>query len=98
MSDRFRGEKDPQATLDYTIDWSAWLATGDTISSSSFAVESPAGDASPVSVTQQSALSAQATVWLTGGTAGNQYRVINTITTTQGRTDQRTLTITVKQK
>ena len=32
--------QDPSAVLDYTVDWSAWLPTSDTIASATWAVES----------------------------------------------------------
>lgn len=81
--------KDPNATLDYGFDWSEWLATGDTISSSDWTV--------PAGLTEVSAsnTTTTATVFLSGGTAGSSYDVVNRITTANGRTDDRTITIRV---
>lgn len=80
--------KDPSGTLDYSIDWTDWLGT-DTISSSSWTV--PSG----LEVGTALAGTAVATVWLSGGTAGNSYYVTNTIVTAAGRSDQRSLIIKV---
>ena len=37
-------------------------------------------------------------LYLSGGTAGEDYRVINTITTEEGRIDERTIEIRVRQR
>ena len=84
-------EKDPSAVLDYTIDWSTWLGS-DTISTSSWTVESGITKDSDNNTTTT------ATIWLSGGTAGTDYTVTNTIVTAGGRTDQRSLLIAVRQR
>ena len=84
--------KDPDATLDYSIDWTNWLE-GDTISTSTWTVPvgltEPRPDVNDGSVT---------TVWLAGGTVGEVYSVLNRISTVAGRTDDRTLTFTIEEK
>lgn len=84
--------KDPDANLDYSVDWSDWLATGDTIASSVWTV--------PTGLTEGADNEALgiATVYLSGGTAGSDYAVANKITTTAGRIDERTITIMVRQR
>ena len=37
-------DKDTEAALDYLISWSQWLPSGDTISTSSWSIESISGD------------------------------------------------------
>ncbi len=89
MGSRFA--KDPDAALDYQIDWSIWLDS-DTISSSSWVAEDGItidGDTNTATAT---------TIWLSGGTLGVQYLVTNRITTTGGRTDDRSITIVVVEK
>jgi len=83
--------KDPSAVLDYTVDWSDWLDT-DTIATSEWTV--------PSGITKDSDTNTDttATVWLSGGTAGENYSVTNTITTAGGRTDQRTIHIQVRER
>ena len=83
--------KDPNAILDYSIDWTEWLST-DTISNVSWTV--PAGITSP----SASNTTKIATVWLSGGTAGQSYDLLCRITTAGGRTDDRTITITVRNR
>lgn len=81
--------KDPDAILDYTLDWSAWLdaAGGDTILTSAWTL--PVGIAS---VGDTKSLT-QTTIWLSGGTAGTGYAILNRITTVGGRTEDRTMQI-----
>lgn len=80
-------QKDPAAILDYEIDWSAWLANGEVITASSFTAD--AG----LTIVSTANGDKAATVWLSGGVAGVKYRVGNTVTTSQGRTDERSITI-----
>lgn len=87
--------KDPDAVLDYTIDWTAWLPANDTITASTYTVNSDANDA--VVVDDTSHANHTTTVWLSGGKVGERYTVTNHITTTQGRQDDRSLTITIKE-
>jgi len=89
-------EKDPNAKLPFSVDWSAWLtAEGDTGASAAWTV--PAGltkEATPA----ESLVAGKATVWLSGGTAGSMYEVACRLTTTAGRIDDRTLRILVKHR
>lgn len=80
--------KDPDATLDYMIDWTRWLGN-DTIQSSEWFV--PDG----LTKTQEAAGDRTATVWLAGGTVGNTYAVTNRITTFGGRVQDQTIRIDV---
>lgn len=83
--------KDPNAVVDYTIDWSSWLADGDTILVSEWIV--------PAGITQDSETNTNltTTIWLSDGTAGQSYALTNRITTSQGRTQDKTITIRVKE-
>ena len=83
--------KDPDASLDYELDWTLWLE-GDTINSSSWAV--PTG----ITIDSDSFTNQTATVWLSGGTLHQKYEAVNRIITAGGRTDDRTITIRIKQK
>lgn len=84
--------KDPNALLDYTVDWSDWLTGGDSISVSAWVV--PAG----LTNDHDSSTSTDATVWLSGGTIGLNYRVTNRITTALGLIDERSFTVAVKDQ
>ena len=83
--------KDPDAVLDYTIDWSAWL-DGDPISTSEWAVTTGITADSDTNDTDS------ATIWLSGGTAGSSYAATNSIVTAAGREDDRTIYIVVLEK
>ncbi len=82
---------DPQAVLDYSIDWSQWLGD-DTIISSSWSV--PDG----LTVVGQGYNQSSAVVWLSGGVAGRQYVVTNRIETAGGRRDERSITLRVLER
>jgi len=82
--------KDPDDVLDYLWDWTEWLANeNDTISSSTFTVETGLTKNSSTNTTTT------ATVWLSGGTAGQEYDVTNRIVTTGGRTKDETRRVVV---
>lgn len=83
--------KDPQAKLDYTVDWAAWLGT-DTIAASAWTI-----DTGLTKVTD-TRTSTTATVWLMGGTTGAVYRATCQITTANGRIDERSILIVVAQR
>ena len=88
--------KDPDETLDYTIDWSDRMAAGDTISTCVWTV--PAG----LTKTTQSISNAEpvwrTTAWLSGGTIGTTYEVLAHITTAAGRIMDQTVKLKIKAK
>ncbi len=83
--------KDPDATLDYGVNWSAWLGQ-DVITASTWIV--PDG----LTMASNSHDPVKTTVWLSGGTDGQKYEVTNRITTAGGRVDDRTIELTLKNK
>jgi hypothetical protein len=90
-------EKDPAALLDYSIDWGAastlggpWLQTGETVSAHVWTV--PAG----IIKDHQADANTISTLWLSGGTAGTSYTVTCKVTTSAGRTDERSFVVVVK--
>lgn len=91
--------KDPDSTLDYSVDWGEWLVEGDTLTNSTWTIQTISGDASPMTQTTSAVQSSgKATVWLTAGTAGNNYRITNTIETAAGLTDERYFRIFVRDR
>lgn len=83
----------PGATLDFSVDWTDWLANNETISSHDWTV--------PAALTENSASESGGicTVWLTASASvGTVCTVYNTITTNQGRTDIRSLVITIRNR
>jgi len=90
-------DKDPSAVLDYQIDWTDWLAltppgTADTISTSTWTV--PTG----ITKASDSKTTVKTTVWVSGGTAGQQYELVNRIVTVAGRTAERTIVIWCREE
>jgi len=90
----FNTVKDPNATLDYTIDWTAWLGT-DSISDSSWSIDIKGSLSLTDGGVEQGV---KAVVWLSGGKVGTTYNVVNRITTTAGRVDERTIVVLVQDQ
>ena len=100
--------KDPSAVLDYAFDWTGWLAAGETITSHTVTV--PTGLTLDSSMVSDFVIAAEVPedevtipnslviAWISGGTAGTTYRVECLITTSAGRTDERSLWITVQER
>lgn len=88
--------KDPEATLDYGIDWGeGYLQEGESLSASSWSIFPGSG----LTIDSEPPFGAsQATVFVTGGTVGHIYQLTNRIVTDQGRTDERSLTIRIKNR
>lgn len=85
--------KAPAAVLDYALSWVPWLTSGDAVASATWTAPSGITIAS----SPAPSLSANvATVWLSGGTNGVSYDIQCAVTTTGGRTDERTIRIYVE--
>ena len=84
--------KDPSAVLDWMFDWSDWLASGETITDHTITIDT--------GITNDSSTedAGKVTVWLSGGTAGENYKVACLIVTSAGRTDERTIWIKVTNR
>ncbi len=84
--------KDPDAVLDYGHEWA--LEPDETLTASVWAA--PAGISLDSDTFQPSG--GRTTVWLSGGEEGAVYRLVNRITTSQGRTDEKTLRVWVRDE
>jgi hypothetical protein len=84
--------KDPSAVLDYVFDWTEWLATGETITDHTITADTG------ITVDSSTESDGKVIVWLSGGTAGINYKVACLITTSAGRTDERTIWIKVVER
>ena len=82
-------QKDPNAVLDYQVDWSAWLGLNETIVTSSWTTQ--------LGITNDSTSHAGsvATIWLSGGTLGKEYLVSNRIVTSAGRQEVRSFRVAI---
>ena len=83
---------DTESVLDYSTSWASWLSDGETITS--YVVTVPAG----LTKASDSEDAGVVTAWISGGTAGENYRVEYKITTSAGRTDERSITISVRER
>lgn len=83
--------KDPNATLDYSLEWAEWLGE-DTLTGAEWIA--------PEDLTVESSnfTNTLATVWLSGGTLQEKYTVTCRITTAGGRVDDRSISIQIKEK
>lgn len=84
--------KDPNATLDYVLDLSAWLKLG----ADTLATASAAGTG--VSVVSCDVVGKTVLVWVSGGTVGQPGSVRIRFTTTKNRVDDRTLFFKIKER
>jgi len=86
-----RFDKDPDAVLSYTMDWSKWLGS-DTISTSTWVLEDG------ITKDSDSNTTTAATITLSSGTKGTNYTVTNRITTAGGLTEDRSWIFRVKER
>lgn len=97
-------KKDPDAVLDYKFDYKPmtngtggrtdWLGASETITSHTITAD----PGITVGVNTITDSSTSVTVWLSGGSAGSSYDVTCQISTSDGRTDDRTITIAVEER
>ena len=80
-------KKDPDAVLDWIFDWNDWLSEAETITTVEFIVDPG------ITIDTETQTTKTATVWLSGGTEGQVYRVTCRITSSEGRTDDRSFTL-----
>ena len=91
--------KDPNAVLDYTFDWTDWLASADepddTIASVVFAI---AGSTATVGTVVNNGTTA--TAWVSGGAVGETAALSCKITTVNApaRVDERTVFIKIRER
>ncbi len=91
MSNEVSFEHSVGGNLDYSFDWLSrgWLAAGETISTSVWAIT---GSSDAVLSNDQN-IAGVTSVFVKLSTAHNVYRLINTITTSAGRIDSRTIVL-----
>jgi hypothetical protein len=82
-------DKNPSDVLDLSIDWTDWL-DGDTLTGSTW-------DDGGLTVVTSSYTATESTVRVSGGADGSEYWLENTITTSAGRTEVKTLRVVVSE-
>lgn len=85
--------KDPDEVLDYKLDWTERLA-GDTIVSSMW----QASPAEGLVIDRSSFTTTETVVWLSEGTIGASYLLLNRVQTDGGRTFDQTVKLRIKSK
>ena len=88
-------QKDPNAQLIYTFDWSDWLPSGDTISASTYTITARANDPDPLAIHSQGRTSTSTYVELKEGQLGKIYIVTVQVTTTMGLIDRRNFRVKI---
>ena len=84
--------KDPDSVLDYTNDWSDWLSGSEVISTSTWSVDTG------ITQDSESETNTTATIFVSGGSAGETYRLTNEIVTDQARTAERSVIVRVEER
>lgn len=83
--------KAPEDVLDYSVDFSPWLDTGDTVQSADATTTSDSVTVDSVSVVDQKVI-----VWLSGGETGETACIEVVITTSDGRKKTAVFKIRIK--
>lgn len=100
------GFKDPQAVLDYAFLWQDWLAAGETItahtitrSAATITVDSSSVNVAAVTLDSvEQKIGSVVTAWLSGGTVNTVYVIGCRVTTSAGRTDERSFRLIVRDR
>lgn len=83
-------QKDTEAQLVYTLDWSQWLPSGDTLSTAVWEIQARANDPDPLIKESDGIQSGTKTyIELSNGQEGKTYTVSAKITTANGLIDRR---------
>jgi hypothetical protein len=89
--------KDPDAVLDYSIDWGAeYLLGEDLIADSQWTVDPDESDG--ISIAGSDFDATTSTVKAAGGTPGKIYRLVNEVTLDSGRMDSRSIVLRVEKR
>jgi len=83
--------KDPDASLDYSWDWTAWLATGDSIATYTLTLGG-------LTVGTSGNTGEIVTAILSGGTLGSTHAVKCRIVTANGLIDERTIYVQIRNR
>ena len=88
--------KDPEASLDYAVDWGAEYLTGDTLVQSDWSV-TPV-EIGGLAVVESRFDAAVATATAAGGVAGHLYQLTNHVVLSSGLTDSRSIVLRVEDR
>ncbi len=88
-------DKDVEAQLIYTFDWSNWLDTGDSLSTVEYSVAARRNDPQPLTINSEGTQGNSSYVELSGGQVDKTYIVTAKITTANGLIDRRSFRMNV---
>ena len=88
--------KDPEAALDYAVDWGAEYLSADTLAQSDWQV-TPA-ETGGLSVITNAFDGKVATATAAGGVPGHLYQLTNHVVLSSGRTDSRSVVLRVEKR
>jgi hypothetical protein len=88
--------KDPDALLDYAVDWGAEYLNGDAVADSAWEVRPE--DADGVTIVATEFDPTTTSVQAAGGVAGRVYRLINHVTLVSGLEDSRSIVLRVEAR
>lgn len=88
--------KDPDAVLDYVVDWGAEYLAGDLLAESTWSVvpTEPGGMTVEASAFDTTTTNVKAA----GGIAGRLYRLVNSVALQSGRIDSRSVVLRVEDR
>jgi hypothetical protein len=93
---------DPNEIQAYSVDWSRFLNTGDTISSVTWLINGTVtgsyGITDNLSLVQPTNTTTVATVRITGGNVGTKYKISCRVTTTDGLVYERAINLTIREQ
>ncbi len=88
--------KDPSSSVDYSVDWSEWLSASEAIVSTTWSID-PAGVLAPT-LGAETASGTTRSVFVSGGTLGERYRLSCHIQTDGDRTADRSVIIRIAER
>lgn len=88
--------KDPDARLDFAVDWGPFLAAGETITTPVWLAPTPV-TVPPLVLTDAGLDGNKHVAWITGGLANRAYRVTSRITTSDTRINDQSFTIVITE-
>jgi len=91
-------DKDTQAELTYTFEWSDWLETGDSVASVEYSVTARRNDPTAVTISSSGVNGTKTYAVLAGGQAEKVYIVTAKVTTDDGLVDRRAFRVNVKDR
>ena len=87
--------KDTEAQLIYTFDWSQWLPSGDSIDTSEYTISARANDPDPLLKVTEGVQGDKTYVELSNGQEGKTYTVTCKVSTSNGLIDRRNFRVKV---